>query len=242
MYKNWFENKKAVIFDLDGTIIKSHELWKDSILEILNNKIDFYTSNPRKFLTKGSTNKKKWKTLKNLYSLKKLNLKEVVEETDNTFIELVKTKDLEVMEGFWRFSAELKLNRNYKLGLSTNSSRKVADFVLDHLGMNNVFDVSLCGDEVRKPKPKPQMYKKLVKKLGLKKKEVLVFEDSVTGAKAANKAGLDVAIIWDMETEKYKFPYKSLGFVPDFQTFLGLMDKTPEELLFQAAQETTQNT
>lgn len=242
MYKKWFQNKKAIFFDLDGTIIKSQELWKEAVIETLKNKTDTYSYDPEKYIQSGETIKEKWKTLKDIYGLKKLNIKKTVEETENKFMELVQNKGIKVTEGFWEFSAELKVNRNYLLGLNTNSSRRVTDFILDFLGMREAFNYSICGDEVNKPKPNPKIYRKLLKKMHLKKREILVFEDSVVGSKAAIKAKLNTVIIWDMKTEKYKYPHKVLGFVANFETFLGLMDKTSEELLLQGIQEANQNT
>ena len=54
------------------------------------------------------------------------------------------------------------------------------------------FDSIICGDEVRKGKPDPEMFDETVDRFNLKKEECLIFEDSVEGVSAAVNSRVDV--------------------------------------------------
>lgn len=59
---------------------------------------------------------------------------------------------------------------------------------LDHFFTGNIFS----SEQVKNPKPAPDVYELAIKDLQLNKVELLVVEDSITGAKAALAAGLKV--------------------------------------------------
>lgn len=113
------------------------------------------------------------------------------------------------------------------MGLATNSDRNVTDILLERLDAEDLFDFSVTGDEVGKRKPHPEMYKKAAKALGVKPKEVVVFEDTIVGATAARGAGMEVVVIWDGEDEDPgDFPKGIKFFLPDFSGVSELIEKS----------------
>ena len=80
--------------------------------------------------------------------------------------------------------------RNLNLAVASSSP---GDWVLNHLsrlGMVDFFEIILTSDNVSHIKPHPELYLKAVEALGLKPSEVIAFEDSPNGIKAAKAAGL----------------------------------------------------
>ena len=237
MYKKYFEGKKAAFFDLDGTIIDTSKICIDAMQKVLNDDHASYI-NAKEYRINGYPMRTFWEMILDVNDLgpdKKLD--DYVKLTEDAYIETVKKSGLIPTEGFWPFVYELKEEKGYKLALVTNTRKGVADVLIDKLGLREVFDLIICGDEVKKLKPDPEIYKKALKELKVNPKEVIVFEDSISGVTAAAKAKIDIIVIWDKVTPKYLFPGKIFEYVPDFSAFPGHMDETFTEFVKRSATE-----
>lgn len=62
---------------------------------------------------------------------------------------------------------------------------------LHFIGAENDFDLILAGESVKRGKPDPEIYLSVLDKLGVSPKEALVFEDSLVGFVAAQRAGIN---------------------------------------------------
>lgn len=62
--------------------------------------------------------------------------------------------------------------------------------VLEYLKINDIFDLILSGKDVKKGKPDPEIYNKVLELTGINASNALVFEDSEVGIKAAQAAGI----------------------------------------------------
>jgi len=230
MFKEYFNHKKLITFDLDGTTVKSQKVWDLAFREVGK----LLSSDPITTGICGNTVAERWKHIFENNSLKNTRpITELVELTQNEFIKNL--DKLELTEGFWSFVAELKLLKKLNLALVTNTSRVVTDRVLAHLELKEVFDFVICGNEVKNPKPNPEIYKKTLAHFKLPCKEALAFEDSLTGCISASKAGIKMICVWDEETPKRKFPDEVLEFTGDFTPFPGEMDTTYFEDIKQMA-------
>lgn len=214
-HKSIIKGKKAVLFDLDGTVIDSEILWDHAFkktaesLGVTLNDIDCELC--------GMQIAEKWKKLEQQNKTKiNKSTQELVNLTNNEFLKIFKGSGIDAREGFWSLITDLKNVYNLKTGLTTNTYRNVTDVVLAQLNLKEAFDFVICGDEVKKPKPDPEIYKKAAKKLGVNSHEVLVFEDSLTGTTSAVKANMDTVVIWDGSVFKNKYPRQVIGFIPDF--------------------------
>lgn len=61
---------------------------------------------------------------------------------------------------------------------------------LEHIGGTADFDLVMAGESVQQGKPHPEIYLKVLEKMGVKAHEALVFEDSEVGFAAARAAGI----------------------------------------------------
>jgi len=78
-----------------------------------------------------------------------------------------------------------------KIGLASSSPRPYIEWTTKKFGWYDLFDAICAIEDVRQPKPDPQMYHLIVERLGVEPRAVLVFEDSPVGIQAAVSAGLD---------------------------------------------------
>ena len=85
------------------------------------------------------------------------------------------------------------------------------------------------------------MYKITDKKLNVRPNEVTVFEDSLPGVTAAAKAKMDIIIMWDRQTPKYKFKGKILMFLNTYYGLAGNLDLTYLEALKKSTEEYQKN-
>jgi HAD superfamily hydrolase (TIGR01509 family) len=76
------------------------------------------------------------------------------------------------------------------VAVASNSPRDIMEIALKRGGFGNMFQVTVAGDEVTRPKPAPELYLKACELLGVLPDTVLAFEDSMTGVRAAKSAGL----------------------------------------------------
>jgi len=82
-----------------------------------------------------------------------------------------------------------------KVGLVSSSHR---EWIMDYLiryGLADAFDKILCGNEVRVPRPDPELYRRTLSALGLQAEQALALEDSAHGVTAAKTAGVFCVVV-----------------------------------------------
>lgn len=84
------------------------------------------------------------------------------------------------------------LKQDHETALVTMAQRQNAETVIEKAGLVGIFDHIITGDQVIKAKPNPEAYLKALELSKLKSYEVLAFEDSISGIKAAKAAGIQV--------------------------------------------------
>ncbi len=240
-YKKMFKNKKVVFFDLDGTIVDTIPYWREAIKKILGTDgkalADINTG-------EGTTLENRWLDIiaKNNFKMH-IPVENLVTQTYTEFIKLTAQLPLEIKDGVVELISKLT-NKNIKVALVTNSKKDIVDKILKDVNLDGMFDLIICGDEVKNPKPHPEIYKEALKKLNLEPQDALAFEDSIPGTQAAVAAGISTVCIWDNVEEQSNYPRKVKIFVPDFENLDTFVDETYDnsykaylESLKQEAQE-----
>ena len=209
---------KAVIFDLDGTLIQTEVLKADSYAIAINE------------LTHGEVGKNGVLDIFNQFV--GLSRQEVVAGLSEEFAEALKVHmDISDMEmvGKMLIEKRLKVYReilddsnllsahfcpftlglfrklyqdNYTLVLATMSHLPEAKKVTETMGIYDQFNLVLSRDDVENGKPEPDIYNKAKEILGLRADECLVIEDSVNGIKAAQNADIPVFAVTNIITKK----------------------------------------
>ena len=90
--------------------------------------------------------------------------------------------------------------RGIKIALATSTRRPVVECYLRNTPeLTGVFDATVCGIEVPKGKPEPDIYLHAAATLGLKPEECLALEDAPSGIRSANSAGCLTVMIPDQD-------------------------------------------
>jgi beta-phosphoglucomutase len=97
--------------------------------------------------------------------------------------------DQHIIAGLREFLHE---NREVPIGLATNAEPANVEFVLKGAGIERYFRAVANGHEVERPKPFPDIYLLVARRLGIDPANCVVFEDSLTGVAAARAAGMRV--------------------------------------------------
>ena len=187
---------KAVIFDLDGILVKTdryHYLaWKRLLAEYGH---DF--TEEENELIKGVARSM---SLEILLDMKKIEMSEVekinvLRKKNNWYLEYaMKIDEDDVLPGVREF---LELVKSHGLKTAIASTSDNAYIILELTGLMKYFDVLIDGYRVKEAKPNPEVYRVGALELHLDPKECAVFEDSRSGVLAAKRAGMKVVAVSD---------------------------------------------
>ena len=103
----------------------------------------------------------------------------------------------------------------YKTIVATSSNRDRVDKILAQAKITEFFDDSICGDEVTKGKPNPEVFLKSCQKLGVNVDEAIVLEDSEAGIQASYDANIKVICIPDMKYPEKQYEEKTFKILKD---------------------------
>jgi len=194
---------KAIIFDLDGTLVDSlpyhHESWR--IFFKNNNLEENDFSEILKEYKGGGTLELMTSVFGDTYT--RDELKKMSDDKEVIFRDIYKSKVYPI-EGLNKFLDNLKEN-NILLSIGSNAIRKNVLMTIEELGITNYFSSIICGDEVSRGKPDPEMYLKTLSNLKVSKNECIIFEDSIEGIEAARNADIKVVgVTSSQSSEKLK--------------------------------------
>lgn len=220
------ENIKAVIFDLDGTMVDSMWVWaaidKDFIYKYdLKVPDNFYQEMEGKSFTETAQ-----------YFLEifpELNM--TLDELKNSWTDMAfekYTKEVEIKDGLYGFLEELQ-KRNIYMGIATSNGRELVEAVLEAKGINQFFRSVRTSCEVKAGKPAPDVYLKVAEELHVQPEECLVFEDVPMGILAGKNAGMKVCAVEDTFSEQQVVKKRKLA---DYyiQNYNDIKNKTYEVL------------
>ena len=187
--------KRLYIFDMDGLLLDTETLYQQFWFKVLQEKnIDITREELRKIIGMS------YDQAKNYF----LNYVDTEEEfielrqrREVYFWEHVENIGMPLREGADQILSYLREN-NIKSALITSTEEQRAKKLMNIAGLNHTFDYMVFSNMVTKTKPDPEMYHYLEKLTDIDMSEWIVFEDSYSGLKAANHAGVDVVWIKDL--------------------------------------------
>ena len=205
---------KAFIFDLDGIIVdtaKYHfKSWK-----IISKNFGFELSKTQNELLKGVSREKSLDRILSWggISIDRFEKKKYLEKKNELYKGFISNLcQMDILPGVNKL---LDFAAIKDIPIALGSASKNAHQILKKLGIKNKFKVIIDGNLTSKSKPHPEVFLKGAKMLGVNPKEVIVFEDSIAGVKAANKAKMVSAAICKCgKIENAKYNFNSLDDIP----------------------------
>lgn len=173
---------RLVIFDLDGVLIDAKEIHYESLNKAL---IDNH-----QFAIHREDHLKDFDGLNTEQKLVKLNYKGELKEK----IKILKQKytikaikQLPVNEELYRTLEEL--SKTYKICVASNSINDTVKHALISTKLIDFVDFYYSNEDVKNPKPHPEIYLQCMVKAGVSPKETLIIEDSYNGRLGAEQTG-----------------------------------------------------
>lgn len=197
---------KAVIFDLDGTLIDSMWVWEKVDIQYLGQR----GLTPPEDLEQALEGMSFTETAN--YFKKRFNIEDDVEKIKDEWRQMAWSyyvNDVVLKPGVLVFLNYLK-QKGIKIGIATSNTQTLVHGVLDKLGIKHYFDKILTSCEVQKGKPHPDIYLGVAKALGVATNQCLVFEDVPNGVKSGKKAGMDVWGVYDRQNKEVLMALKTM--------------------------------
>lgn len=203
---------KAIIFDMDGLMIDSERVTFECYQEILKGMNLTMDEEFYKTLL-GKPLKGIYQRFYDVYG-NDFPIEDVIKDVHALMAKRFETEGVPIKTGLKSLLEYLKEN-NYKTIVATSSNRDRVDTILSQAQITNYFDDSICGDEVTKGKPNPEVFLKSCQKLGVNVDEAIVLEDSEAGIQASYDAGIKVICIPDMKYPEKQYEEKTFKILKD---------------------------
>jgi HAD superfamily hydrolase (TIGR01509 family) len=184
---------KAVLFDMDGTLVDSEKLWDISLAALYEELGGRLSHEVRASLVGGSAED----TIRTIYDDLGMELDpQAMAESDrwlHAYTGELFDAGLPWCDGAQELLEALAAEGT-PMALVTNTQRALTDRALNSIG-RQYFSVTVCGDEVPQGKPAPDAYLRAATLLDVPADHCLAIEDSVTGTAAAESAGCPVLVV-----------------------------------------------
>ena len=188
---------RAVIFDMDGTLVATTEAdykaW-ECIFNDHGRPLSFEDYYPL-------LGKKSHDVVNDVLGIKDERSVEVLSRKMKYFEEIVEEKGIEVLPFAFDFLRLLK-DHNILLGLATSSRQAKMKLVLEQSGLAPFFDIRVTGEMVDKGKPNPDIFLLTAEQLGISPDQCIVVEDAIHGVSAALAAGMKCIAIVSTHTRE----------------------------------------
>ena len=187
---------KAVVFDLDGTLLNTEDIFERAGSELMERRGLRMTDEIRGAML-GRRPAEAFTALKLLSGLQD-SIEDLMHETKSIFLELAEDS-VALMPGVTEL---LSLTDRCCLprAIATSSPRAYAVWLLSRVNLLECFRFALTAEDVVEGKPHPEIYLSAAARLGIAPADMLVFEDSETGTRAAAAAGAYVVSVPNRHT------------------------------------------
>jgi HAD superfamily hydrolase (TIGR01509 family) len=177
----------AVVFDLDGVLIDSEQVWDDARRELVAERGGTWTDDATRAMMGMSS--LEWSR----YMHDELGLElephaisaAVVEKLEELY-----RRELPLLPG--AREAVRALAARWPLGLASSSNREIIDLVLELTGLTDAFAVTVSSEEVARGKPAPDVYLEVARRLDVAPEQCAAVEDSTNGLRSSAAAGMTV--------------------------------------------------
>ena len=181
--------RKIVIFDLDGVIVDSERLHYEAYRQAFQ---IFHFDLSENMYKQHLWSRGRKAGLQSILNADDKLIDAIGKEKDSRYGKLIEDGKILIFDDAMRLIEDMK-NRNIRMAIGTAS--KLGKMVIEKMGLSNYFEVIITFTDVKKNKTDPEIYLKTMEKLGVKKEDCYVIEDSNSGTIAGLDAGAEVLFI-----------------------------------------------
>lgn len=217
------ENIKAVLFDLDGSLVDSMWVWKNIDIEYLGRFGIALPDNLQSSIEGMSFSETA------VYFKEHFLIPDSVEQIKEDWTKMAwdkYTHEVPLKKGvdeFLSYCAEHQI----KLGIATSNSRELVENVLESLGVKTHFACIVTGCDVAKGKPSPDVYLEAARQCKVAPEDCLVFEDIVPGIQAGKAANMKVCAVEDAYSSHQRQEKRALAdyYIEDYSEVMRLLNQ-----------------
>ena len=179
---------QAVIFDLDGVLLESEQLWNEAKRTVVDAAGGSWQDDaPRDMMGMSAP---EWTA----YLRDELGVDRELDEINRAVVDEMRSlyrDGLPLLDGAQ--DAVRALGERWPLGLASSSNREIIDLVVAEAGF--AFDAIVSSEEVDRGKPAPDVYLRAAEMLGVDPSACVAVEDSSNGLRSAAAAGMAVIAV-----------------------------------------------
>ena len=206
---------KALIFDLNGTMIDDMNYHAKAWFDILNRKLN---ANLNYNEVKKQMYGKNEELLERVFGKNHFTneeMKKISMEKEHSY-QSAFLPELKLINGLDDF-LQKAYQKNILLAISSAAIPFNIDFVLDNLKIRYYFKAIVSADDVAVSKPHPEVFIKAARLLNAEPKDCIVFEDAPKGVEAASSAGMRAIVITTTHAREEFAPYHNvIAFLKDY--------------------------
>jgi HAD superfamily hydrolase (TIGR01509 family) len=181
---------EAVVFDLDGVLIQTEEIWDEVRARLARDRGGRYGPEEQRAMMGMSS--PEWSR----YMHERVGLPESPDEIAAEVVERMAARyreELPLIDG--AVEAVERLAARWPLGVASSSNRPLIDLVLELSGLAQLFRATVSSEEVARGKPAPDVYLEACRRLEVEPPRAAAVEDSHAGIGSAKAAGVRVIAI-----------------------------------------------
>jgi HAD superfamily hydrolase (TIGR01509 family) len=181
---------EAVVFDLDGVIVDSEQVWDDVRERLAKERGGRWHEGAQAAMMGMSS--PEW----SVYMHDEIGLEESPEEINDEVVGRMLARyreSLPLIDG--AVEAVRRLAPEFTLAVASSSNRPLIEVVLEKTGLAELFAVTVSSEEVAAGKPAPDVYLEAARRLGVDPAQCAAVEDSANGIRAAHAAEMRVLAI-----------------------------------------------
>ncbi len=190
---------KAVIFDLDGTLLDNNSFHRKTWEAYLKKMGKLISEEEFNAHLNGRTNKD---AVEYIYG-RKMSEEESTKytlEKEELYREIYKPY-IKPVSGLIDF-LKILYQKNIPMAIATSGIQPNIDFMFENIPIKKYFNVVVNSSHITHGKPHPEIYLKVASLLNIPAKNCLVFEDAVVGINSAKAAGMKVIAVATTQTKE----------------------------------------
>jgi HAD superfamily hydrolase (TIGR01509 family) len=181
---------EAVVFDLDGVLLDTEELWNEARRQISGERGGRWRDDAQRAMMGMSS--PEWSR----YMHDVVGVPDPPEEISAEVVkrlEALYRERLPLVPG--ALEAVRRIGERWPLAIASSSNRPLIDLFLELTGTGQLFRATVSSEEVARGKPAPDVYLEAARRLGVSPATCAAIEDSENGIRSAAAAGMRVIAI-----------------------------------------------